>query len=285
MSEHVNEGLTFLLPVFNQAGVLEPALSSWSTLLERLERPYEILLIDDGSTDATKKLAEAMPHRVPHLRVLSHPERRGYGACLREGIAEAKQPLVFYTGCDHAYNPADLRTLLQRINDGDPETGKKIDVVNGYRAGTSLAGWVKWRERLWRIFLRVTLGLDVPPKAGWLGAEAHRYSRLLRAVFGLRIVDVNSRFKLLRKRIFERIPIQSDGDFVHAEILAKANFLGCLMDEVPIAQRPGPFAAHPEPPAPAPLGQELRRVFANPDFGPAILPSAQPAAEPAPASA
>src|SRR5258707_13007555 len=56
MSQHTNEGLTFLLPVCNQSGHLEQVLASWSTLLEKLERRYEILLIDDGSTDATHKV-------------------------------------------------------------------------------------------------------------------------------------------------------------------------------------------------------------------------------------
>jgi hypothetical protein len=83
---------------------------------------------------------------------------------------------------------------------------------------------------------------------------------------------VDSKFKLFRKKIFERIPIQSTGDFVHAEILAKANFLSCPMAEVAIAERPGPFRAQLEPPSPVSLGKELRRVFFNPDFGPAMIP-------------
>jgi glycosyltransferase involved in cell wall biosynthesis len=274
MSQPPAEGLSVLLPVFNQAGTIEQAVAAWSTLLSRLDRPYEFIVIDDGSTDATGKLLHGgddhpgLAARVPHLRVLGHPERRGFGACLRDGLAAAQMPLVFYTGLDHAYNPADLRTLLERIAEEDPETGRKIDAVTGYRAGTPLTGWPKVRDRLKRMVLGVALGMQVPPRPGWLGAEEHRYSRRIRMLFGLRVGDVNSKFKLFRRAIFGRIPIQSDGDFVHAEILAKANFLGCLMDEVPVAEKPGPFPAHPEPPSPTPVGKELRHVFGNPDFGP-----------------
>ncbi len=305
MSEHAAEGLTFLLPVCNQAGHLELAMSSWSTLLEKLERPYEIVLIDDGSTDATPKLIagqdgkSGLAQRIPHLRVITHPERRGFGACVREGIAASQYPLVFYTGCDYPYNPADLRVLLKRIEDSDSESGRKIDIVNGYRATTPMRGWRKFAERCWRLFLRITLALPVMPRPGWLGKEEHRFARTMRALFGLRIGDVNSKFKLFRKKIFERIPIQSNGDFVHGEILAKANFLACLMDEVPIAQRPGPFPAHPDPPPAMSRATEMRRVFFHPDFGthsaatPASSPpetkSEVPAAEspksPAPSSA
>lgn len=279
MAEHVVEGLSFILPVCNQSGHLELVVSSWSTLLERLERPYEFLLIDDGSTDATKKLIEGhdathgLAKRVPHVRVVTHPQRLGFGACVREGIAQARFPLVFYTGCDFAYNPGDLREFLKRIEHTDSLTGRKIDVVTGYRATTPLMGWRKTADRIWRGFLRVVLALPSYPRPGWLGKDNHRFAFQMRWLFGLRVGDVNSKFKLFRKKIFERIPIQSDGEFVHGEILAKANFLGCLMDEMPIAQRPGPFPAHPEPPPLVARAKEMRRVFSHPDFGPAVLPA------------
>jgi glycosyltransferase involved in cell wall biosynthesis len=280
MAEHAAEALSFLLPICNQSGHLELVMSSWSTLLEKLERPYEILLIDDGSTDATQKLLDGhdgnpgLAKRIPHLRIITHAARLGFGACVREGIAESKYPLIFYTGCDHPYNPGDLREFLKRIEHSDPITGKKIDVVTGYRATTPLMGWQKTRDRLWRLFLRIVLALPSIPKPGWLGKDNHRFARQMRAFFGLRVGDVNSKFKLFRKKIFERIPIQSNGEFVHGEILAKANFLACLMDEAPIAQRPGPFPAHAEPPPLVSRSKEMRRVFSQPDFGPVVISQA-----------
>ena len=277
MSEHHAEGLSFLLPVHNQTANIERVLAAWSVLLEKLNRSYEILLIDDGSTDSTRQLLDGTSDkvgllgRIPHLKLITYSQRRGFGACIRDGLAASQHPLIFYTGCDHAYNPGDLKTLLHRIAETDPETGRKIDVVNGYRSGTPISGWRKWRGKIWRLFPRIAMGLSVPPLPGWLGTKAHRYRLLIRALFGVRIGDIDSKFKLFRKRLFDRIPIQSDGDFVHAEILAKANFLGCLMDELPIALRPGPFPAHLESPSPVPLGKELRRVFFHPDFGPAVI--------------
>lgn len=284
MSEQVTEGLSFLLPICNQSGHLELVVASWSTLLEKLERPYEFLLIDDGSTDATQKLIEGhdgnpgLAKRIPHIRVITHAERRGFGACVREGIAESKCPLVFYTGCDHPYNPGDLREFLKRIEHFDPISGKKIEVVNGYRATTPLTGWRKTSERIRNIILRIMLALPGYSRPGWLGKDNHRFAFQMRVLFGLRIGDINSKFKLFRKKIFERIPIQSNGDFVHGEILAKANFLGCLMDEVPIAQRPGPFPAHVEPPPIVARSREMRQIFSRPDFGPAVVSTPAPVA-------
>jgi glycosyltransferase involved in cell wall biosynthesis len=282
MSDQPHEGLTFLLPVHNQAGNLQHALSVWSSTLQTIGRPYEIILIDDGSNDATGKLIDGvdgqlgLTHSVPHLRVVRFPERKGCGAAIRAGLEASQHPLIFYSGCEYAYNPADLKKLLARIEEADPETGKKIDLVNGFRADTPVTGWEKLLGNIWRGIVRVVLGLTLPPKMGWLGDKENRYSLWLRVLFALRMGDVDSRFKLFRKKIFERIPIQSDGDFVHAEILCKANFLGCLMDELPVSEKLGPFPAHPEPSSPTSSGKELRRVFFHPDFGPAQLVPKEP---------
>jgi len=264
------DGLSVLLPVCNQSGALEGGLAAWSSYLERLGRPYEILVINDGSSDATKAMlagSETTPglsKRFPHLHILEHDSRRGFGAALKTGLAAAKHPLIFYTGLDTAYSPSDLKTLLDSIEDSS--FGFPLDLVNGYRATTPLTGWRKWRSRVRSFLAKIVLGLDEPALPGFLGAKAHRYALLIRALFGVRILDIDSRFKLFRKKITDRITLQSDSEFVHAELLAKANFLGCMMHEAAIATKPGPFRAQLEPPA-APRGKDLRRVFFRPAFG------------------
>jgi hypothetical protein len=89
-------------------------------------------------------------------------------------------------------------------------------------------------------------------------------------LFGVRIGDIDSAFKLFRRSVFDRIPIQSDSAFVHAEILAKANFAGCVMDEIAL-DVPATWESDPRRFA------DLRRVFRMPDFGPAVLPKREPA--------
>ena len=109
------------------------------------------------------------------------------------------------------------------------------------------------------------LGMSLEPLPGWLGGKALAYQKLIRLLFAVRLHDIDCAFKLFRRKIFDRIPIQSDGEFVHAEILAKANFLGCYVDEVPLEET-AKWIADPRRFA------ELRHVFRNPDFGPAVLP-------------
>jgi hypothetical protein len=162
---------------------------------------------------------------------------------------------------DRSYRPADLKLLLDEID--------KVDLVSGYRA--SLPVPVLWRGLGMgtRFLARWLFGLHLEPLPGWLGPGNHAFAWLARLLFGVRVRDLGSEFKLFRRSIFARIPIQSDGPLAHAEILAKANFLGCLMAEAPISYRAG------APSGIGPFGRgfrELRRLLNRPDFGPAILP-------------
>jgi hypothetical protein len=120
-------------------------------------------------------------------------------------------------------------------------------------------GWF-WRWSLWLLF-----GIVLLPLPGWLGRQPVAYQKLVRWLFGVRVGDIDSAFKLFRREVFDRIPIQSDGQFVHAEILAKANFAGCLMEEVAI-EVPATWESDSR------RWAELWRVFRSPDFGPAVLP-------------
>jgi glycosyltransferase involved in cell wall biosynthesis len=249
--------ISVVLPAHNAEARLTEVIRGWSEFLDSLERKYEIILVDDGSNDGTRSAAEALAEKQPQLKVLSHPTQRRFGAALRTGFEAAKYPLVCYSTCDVPYQPRELQRLLDKID--------QADLVSGYRAGRPVPAGLRFAGFLWRWFVRIVFGIPLDPLPGWLGGKAMAYHKLIRWLFGVRIDDVDSAFKLFRRSILDRVPIQSDGLFVHAEILAKANFLGCLMGEVPLEETaewqtdPRRFA-------------ELRRVFSNPDFGPAVLP-------------
>jgi glycosyltransferase involved in cell wall biosynthesis len=274
------EGLTFVLPVFDQEKTLGRTVSTWVSALNALNRPYEFLIVDDGSVDGTKSQAEVLATRTARVRVLSHPEHKGYGACVRTALEAATQPLFFYTSADPGWAAADLARMLKSLGFKDEYTGKQVEIVNGHRRGKVLPKWRKWLNRLYRWFVRVAFGYLPEPPKGWLGSAENRYWWKCRLLFGIRVGDINSKFKLFRRSVFDRIAIQSDGEFVHAELLAKANFLGCMMDEIVLAD-------HQVPPPLPDVNKELRRVFRNPRFRSPVstpgLPNSTPKNESPPA--
>ena len=277
MADEPTEGLTFVLPVFDQEKTLHKTASGWFPVLDGLQRPYELLLVDDGSRDGTRAQADILATRNTRVKVLAHAERKGFGACLRTALDAARHPLFFYTSADHGWNPNDLPRMLKSLAVRDEFTGKLVEIVNGHRRGTAMPAGRKRLNRVYRAWVRVVFGYLPEPPRGWLGTAESRFWWKCRLLFGLRVGDINSKFKLFRRSVFDRMVLQSDGDFIHAEILAKANFLGCLMDEVVLGDRPDP------PPAPD-VGAELWKVFRDPRFrSPVPTPGlAGPPADPGP---
>lgn len=265
------DAVSVVIPVRNAADRVGKVVPAWADWLARSGRGYEILLVDDGSTDATSAALAQLAGRLHHLRVLKHDTRRGFGACLRTALAEAQHPLFFYTTTDYPYTPSDLRTLLDRIELRDEILGKQPDLISGCRTGRTAPAPLRWGGRAWRIFWRVVLGLPLTPSPTWLGWRDWCYGWFVGCVFGVPLSDVNSAFKLYRTAFLRRFPIQSDGDFVHAELVAKATFLTSIMDEVPLTAKPDP---EPQPPSRL---REMWRVFCHPEFGTPPPPAPAPA--------
>lgn len=246
--------LSVVLVATDPAAPVEAIVDAWLTYLQSLNREHELLLV--GAT---------APER-PQLRVLAC-DRPGFGAAVRAGVAVAQHPLLAYAACDERYPPAELAKLLAVIDE--------VDVASGFRAGRPMPPLYRVTGFLWRWSLRIVLGLDTESVPGWLGGQVLAYQKLIRAIFAVRVGDIDSPFKLFRRAVFERIPIQSDSQFVHAEILAKMNFLGYIegdyygyaMKEAAIAV-PATWDHDPQ------RWADLRRVFNVPEFAPAPAPKA-----------
>lgn len=265
------EPISVVLVAHNEEAHLEQVVAGWIKFLDGLERDYAVLLVDDGSTDRTAELAEGLAKQQPRLQVMRHEARRGFGASLRTGLAAAKHPLLFYTACHSRFQAEDLKRLLDEID--------AVDLVSGCRQGSVAPGWVHVLGVLYRWLIWLLFGVYAEPLPVWPGWRGYWIHRLVRLFFGVRIVDVGSECKLFRRAIFTRIPLQSDGPFVHVEILAKANFLGRLMAEVPVTYQPDPAeATAAKPLIDRHVLAEARRVFRDPDFGPAnvLKPEGEP---------
>ena len=214
--------------------------------------------MDDGSTDGgAAKLAGGAAHPRPARTRIGKVSGR---ACERRSPSTTN-PLFFYTALDYPYTPSDIRPMLDRINLRDEILGKQPDLISGCRTGHADAG---------------TREVVRPGRGGCSGGSSRAcrsanrrrgtagrriWYRVRRSwVYGVPLADVNSCFKLFRTSFLKRFPIQSDGDFVHTELVAKATFLTSIMDEVPLTPKPDPI-----PPL-GDTGADSSRVFGDPQF-------------------
>jgi glycosyltransferase involved in cell wall biosynthesis len=225
-----------LLSCDNETTV-ESTLRGWIGALNRLKRDFEIVLVDDASVDRTVELAKGVAGRENAIYIHEQRAPAGPGAALRTGILAARYPLLLYSTADGSYSPQSLTACLEAIDN--------VHVVSGYRVWKSARPRRRLREVLTRLLGRI--------------------------VFGVQLRDMDCAFKLFRREIFARIPIQSSGPFVHLEILAKANFLSLIMTELPVDYRPRLALANPR----ANWTRKRHdgwRVFSHPDFGPTATP-------------
>jgi hypothetical protein len=189
---------------------------------------------------------------------------------LRAGLVEATHPLLAYAPCHPSYPPEELKRFLAEID--------RVHLISGFRAGRPMPAALLLGGFCWRLLLRLLFAVDTATSSGWLGWRELLSRWAGRWFYGVRMRDVNCPFRLFRRSIFARIPIQSDGEFAHTEILAKANFTNCLIGEE-ISLPALPEAGHRRPRDRKQWRRDAQLVFRKPDFGPVFVP---PEPEPPP---
>src|SRR5436190_3866612 len=119
-------GLSVFFPAYNDSGTIASMVIRAVKAASELTPDYEVIVIDDGSADATAAIADELARTYPQVRAVHHPRNRDYGAALQTGFRSATKELIFYTDGDAQYDPAELTLLWQQLT---PEA----DLVNGYK--------------------------------------------------------------------------------------------------------------------------------------------------------
>jgi len=194
-------GLTVFFPAYNDGGTVASLVIRAVQVARSLTPNYEVIVIDDGSTDSTSIIADELVRIYPTVRVVHHPANQGYGGALRTGFASATKEVVFYTDGDAQYDPAEMALLWRRMVPG-------VDLVNGYKISRS--------DPLHRIIIGRT------------------YHYVVKALFGLRVRDVDCDFRMMRRSIFERVRLEKSSGVICLEMMKKIQDAGFALAEVPV---------------------------------------------------
>jgi glycosyltransferase involved in cell wall biosynthesis len=190
--------LSVVIPMYNEEGYVERSVAAARAVLEEMGSDWEIVIVDDASTDGTGPRADRLAAADRRVRVIHNPVNRRLGGTLRAGYAAATKDLVFYTDADL---PVDFGQLPRAVRLLEYQ---QADLLAGYR-------FDRTSEGLHRALY--TIGYHV----------------VIRLLFGLRIRDVNFAFKLFRRSLLQRIELKSEGSFIDAELLLRARKAGAVM--------------------------------------------------------
>ncbi len=182
-------GLSVILPALDEEENIENAVRAAVGAVAPLATEYEVIVVDDGSTDDTGAIADRLAAADPgHVRVIHHGANRGYGAALRSGFQAARLPYLFYTDADLQFDIREVRYFVPHLRDHDVVIGFRI-----YRYDSVLRCILSWI-----------------------------YNKLIFVLFWLPVRDIDCAFKLFRREVFDRIDIVCDDFFVDAEIVSRA---------------------------------------------------------------
>jgi glycosyltransferase involved in cell wall biosynthesis len=205
MSSRERPSISAFFPAYNDGGTIASMVISAILVLETLTDDYEIIVVDDGSADYTGQILDRLAADYERVRVIHHPENRGFGGALRTGFASATKELIFYTDGDAQYNVWDLRRLYPLLIDG-------IDLVQGYKLN---------RGDSW---LRKIIG--------------QVYHQIVRLMFGLKVRDVDCDFRLMRRRVFEYVELSHDSGAICVELVKKMQDHGLAIVETGVSHYP-----------------------------------------------
>jgi glycosyltransferase involved in cell wall biosynthesis len=196
--------LTIVLPAYNEEANIEAAVQRSTEVASRHCTDHEVIVVDDGSSDATAAIVEKLAAEDPRIRLIKHGVNQGYGGALKSGFLAARMDLVFFTDSDNQFDLDELATFIDLI--------QSVDVVAGYR--------IKRRDPFFRR----------------LNARAWNY--LVRALFYVPVRDIDCAFKLFRREVFTGLELNSVGAMVNTELMVKLGRSGYRVVEVGVNHFP-----------------------------------------------
>jgi glycosyltransferase involved in cell wall biosynthesis len=198
------KNLSVFSPAYNEEDNISATVREALRVIPRIAEEFEIIVVNDGSSDRTAERLSELLKDYPALRVITHPKNRGYGAALKSGFAHSRYDYIFYTDGDGQFDIAEIEKLI-------PLT-QTCDIAAGFR--------LKRKDPPYRIF------------------NAKAYNLLVRLLFGLSARDIDCAFKIIKRTVAKTIDLKSETQFISAEFLIRAKKQGFAIKQCGVRHLP-----------------------------------------------
>lgn len=200
--------ISVFFPAYNEEANIERTVSAAENILEKISENYEIIVVDDGSKDKTAEIAKKLAKKNKKIKLISHITNKGYGAALISGLYNSKYEFIAFTDSDGQFDFSEITNFI------DTQKKTNADLVIGFYIKRKVSFLRKLNTFLWEL--------------------------LVRLLFRLKVKDIDCGFKLIRKKVIEKIPkLKSQrGAFISTEFLVKAKIKGFKISELPVHHYP-----------------------------------------------
>ena len=204
MAETKVPSLSVFFPAYNEQPNLETLITKADSTISQVAKNYELIVVNDGSTDHTVETVHELQKRFPHLKLISHAENLGYGAALKTGFATAKFDWIFFTDADLQFDIDEIKLLLPFTPD--------YQVIIGWRKTRAEGSTRAFNAKLFKMYIDL--------------------------LYRLHVRDIDCAFKLMKRELIQSIHLESTGAFTTAELLYKLKKKGVRVKEVAVSHYP-----------------------------------------------
>lgn len=181
--------ISFVLPMYNESENIEDSISRMSALAREICGDYEIVVVDDASTDGCGDIVDRLASGDPHIKPIRLKVNTKFGGALKTGLKNASMDIVLYTDSDFPAKEDDIKKALGLLDGADVVTAYSLVIKD---------------SSLKRIIM------------------SKGYNFLVHLLFGLKIKDINSGLKIYRRKVLEGLNLKSNSPFLDVEIFAEA---------------------------------------------------------------
>jgi len=202
------EELSVFFPTYNEEGSIRTTVENARKVLEAIADRWEIIIVNDGSSDRTGEIAQKLSEKDKRIRVINHAPNRGYGAALKSGFYNSKYSWISFTDSDGQFDFSEITNFIRKQRETE------ADLVIGYYKKRKVSFFKIVTSRLWEFVVFI--------------------------LFGLKVRDIDCGFKFISKEVVNKIPrLESErGAFISSEFLIKARKSGFKIVEIPVTHYP-----------------------------------------------